>query len=152
MNLPEARSVDLCPRLERQLLGMRRCAGLLLLAPSMLVIGAASPTVVSAVPLQVQISDSGPLGGVPAPAPTAPSPKMLVATPAGLEPAPVPNPDAGGPADAGGIRGASLAPAFFSQKAEFAGDGYVGNSSADNTEERRRQPAAGLGLSIPVQQ
>jgi hypothetical protein len=64
----------------------------------------------------------------------------------------VPDPDAGGPNAVSGLNRASLAPAFFSQKAEFAGDGFVGRSSADDTTERRRQPAAGFNLSVPVQQ
>jgi hypothetical protein len=131
---------------------MNRRITLLALTPIPLFLAAAGPArVASPQNLQVQVADTGPLNGVPAASHVAP-PKQLVVTPAGLEPAPVPDPDAGGPLAGGGLRGASLAPAFFSQKAEFAGDGYVGQSSVDETTERRRQPAAGLNLSVPVQQ
>jgi hypothetical protein len=102
--------------------------------------------------LQVQVADSGPLSGAPAPvtraAPVAKKPVLVTAT--GFEPAPMPNPDANAPLSAG-ARQANLAPAFFSQKAEFAGNGYAGTSSIDDGEEHRRTPAAGLALSVPMQ-
>jgi hypothetical protein len=132
---------------------MIRCYTLLAVLPTALLLIAAGPAKVATTPeLQVQVADSGPLNGLSAPSPVALPKKILSVTPAGLEPAPVPDPDAGGPLASGGLTGASLAPAFFSQKAEYAGDGFVGRSSADETTERRRQPAAGFNLSVPVQQ
>ncbi len=121
-------------------------------APLLLGLAAAGPVARPAPPsLQVQIADAGPLSGA-APAPVLASPKPLVVLPAGLEPAPVPDPDVYGPNTAGGLKGASLAPAFFSQKAEFAGDGFTGKSSSEDTADRRRQPAAGFNLKVPVLQ
>ena len=68
---------------------------------------------------------------------------------AAFQPAPMPDPDIDPPhgASAGGP---SLAPAFFEHKAEFSGDGYASASDPDHGLDKRRTPAAGLNLSVPV--
>ena len=67
------------------------------------------------------------------------------------QPAPMPNPDAEPPHDGDAAPSrATLAPALFSHKAEFQGDGYSAASSVDHGLDERRTPAAGLNWSVPV--
>jgi hypothetical protein len=70
-------------------------------------------------------------------------------TPQGFQPAPMPDQDAAAPSTYT-PRGASLSPALFSHKAEFAGDGYAPASDPDHGLDNRRTPAAGLNWSVPV--
>lgn len=73
----------------------------------------------------------------------------LTETAAAFRPAPIPNPDMDAP-HAAPDASPSLSPAFFSQKQLSDGDGFSNASSVDAGQEKRRQPAAGLNLSVPV--
>ena len=66
------------------------------------------------------------------------------------QPAPMPNPDIDPPQGDAGPSRATLAPALFSHKAEFQGDGYSNASNVDHGLDERRTPAAGLNWSVPV--
>ncbi len=63
--------------------------------------------------------------------------------------APVPDPDAGPPANTAPPE-AQVAPKFMSPRSLFQGDGYAYASSEQGTLDRRKNPAAGLGVSVPV--
>jgi len=66
-----------------------------------------------------------------------------------FQPAPMPDQDIDPPHGAS-AHGPSLTPALFSHKAEFEGDGYSRGSDLGHEQDKRRQPAAGLNLSVPV--
>jgi hypothetical protein len=63
--------------------------------------------------------------------------------------APIPDEDVSAPVDAT-APSPSVNPALISPKAPFQGDGYYHSSSQLGTLDARRQPAAGIGLSVPV--
>jgi hypothetical protein len=84
--------------------------------------------------------------GIPAPSPATPP-----ADP-GFEPAPVPNLDVTVPRDrATNDNQATLRPNLFTNKTQWQGDGYVGNSTAQIQQEGKMRPGAGFSLSVPVQ-
>ncbi len=96
--------------------------------------------------MQVQIGDMGPLGQ-PGEAP----PKTLSFQNTMYQAAPVPDEDVQQPP--GKVQTeAQLSPKFLSPNSLYQGDGYSYASSQQGTLERRKAGAAGLGLSIPVEQ
>ena len=100
-------------------------------------------------PMQVQIVASGefsPPAGSNLLASNASS--EVQASPA-FQPAPIPDADFDPPHGAS-ARGPSLTPALFAHKEEFNGDGYASDSDPDHGLDKRRTPAAGLNLSVPV--
>ena len=98
--------------------------------------------------MPIQVTGSTLAGEPVLPDPPA-KPKMNVS--GVFQPAPVPDPDADRPTGgAEGQRGPSIAPALFSHKEEFAGDGFAAASDADHGLDHRRAPAAGLNWSVPV--
>jgi len=111
------------------------------LGPLAMSVGAAAPAPQS---LPVAADGLAPLGE-----PSAPIQVAAHVQTAMFEPAPVPNPDASGPASAIDPR-AGLGPRIFSPKNEFEGDGFSGSSSQAETIDARKQPAAGLGFNVPV--
>jgi hypothetical protein len=108
-----------------------------------LVLCAAAPAEPQALSLQVAEADS--LQHQP----TAPTATMQ---PAMFQPAPIPDPDAGPPAASDGPKTPSLMPSMLSEKRIFEGDGYSYSSSQEGAINHRTQPAAGLNLSVPVDQ
>ena len=115
-----------------QLAGLVGLAGLL---------GAAAPE-----SMQVQIGDVGPLAQ-PEPAPA----KALTFQNTIYQAAPVPNEDVEAPPGRPQTE-AQLSPKFLSPNTLYQGDGYSYASSQQGTLERRKAGAAGLGLSVPVEQ
>ncbi len=96
--------------------------------------------------MHVQIGDVGPLAQ-PEPAP----PKPLTFQNTIYQAAPVPNEDVEAPPGVVETE-ARLSPKFLSPNALYQGDGYSYGSSQQSTLDRRKTGAAGLGLSVPVQQ
>ena len=105
------------------------------------VLGAAAPD-----GMHVQIGDVGPFAQ-PAPA----SPRPLTFQNTLYQAAPVPNEDVEAPPGRVETE-AQLSPKFLSPNSLYQGDGYSGASSQQGTLERRKTGAAGLGLSVPVEQ
>ncbi len=104
-----------------------------LTAAILMVAGAAAPT---------DFSLRGPeIAPLPKSAPALP-PKRLTFQNTMYAAAPMPDPDAGPP---------QVAPKFMSPRSLFQGDGYAYASSEQGTLDRRKTPAAGLGLSVPMQ-
>ena len=100
--------------------------------------------------LTVQIADTGPLAGQPSTNPfiaAAAHPALAVVK---TDTAPMPNPDLDAPRVTRALAGAQLTPALLSEKGIFAGNGYARGSSQEQSTQDRRQPAAGLNLSVPV--
>jgi hypothetical protein len=107
----------------------------------------AAPCWAGASPMEVQIAPGGDLGQAKTSyIATVPSKSERVS--AVFQPAPIPDPDIGPPSAA--ARGPSLTPALFTHKEEFSGDGYADASDPDHGLDKRRTPAAGLNLSVPV--
>jgi|GEM_PF-1894552 len=124
--------------MERSQLRAFRAAGAFVL---LTLLGAAGPA-----NMKVMIGDLGPLAQ-PEPAPA----KALTFQNSIYQAAPVPDPDAQGPR--GTVRtDAEVGPRFLSATPLFQGDGYAYASSQQATLERRKAAAAGLGLSVPVDQ
>jgi len=105
----------------------------------------AAPGNATSTPFQVAAISLGGESALPA----APPEKPRLGVSGAFQPAPMPDPDIEAPSG-GGSRGASLAPALFSHKEEFAGDGFAPASNADYGLDHRRAPAAGLNWSVPV--
>lgn len=124
---------------------LRRLFPLVPLAAAGFMCGAAAPSETTVMPVQVANA-----GLFPPPSYEAPVTPETVSKQPAYVPAPVPDPDADAPSSGAGPRGASLTPALFSHKAEFAGDGYAVDSDADHGLDKRRTPAAGLNWSVPV--
>ena len=108
-------------------------------------IAATAPDVPVAMPIQVAGAALGSETSLPLVQPQA---KLGVS--GAFQPAPMPDPDVDPPSGGGSARGASLTPAIFSHKEEFAGDGFAAASDADHGLDHRRAPAAGLNWSVPV--
>ncbi len=66
-----------------------------------------------------------------------------------FEPAPMPDPDASGPNGAIDPR-AGVGPRLLSSKDGFEGEGFFKGSSEHASVDSRKQPAAGLGLNMPL--
>lgn len=64
-------------------------------------------------------------------------------------PAPMPDADAGAPL-ATGNEDPHLAPAIYSTKTEFRGDGFSYGSSPQAVQEGATKPAAGVALDVPL--
>ena len=107
---------------------------------------AAAPAGTATAPFDVAAVSLGGENALPAAPPD--KPKLGVA--GVFQPAPMPDPDRDPPSGGASPHGASLAPALFSHKEEFAGDGYAPASNADYGLDHRRTPAAGLNWSVPV--
>ena len=103
------------------------------------------PDAPAAMPIQVAGATLGSETALPV---AQPQPKLSVS--GAFQPAPMPDPDVDPPSGASSARGASLTPALFSHKEEFAGDGFAAASDADHGLDHRRAPAAGLNWSVPV--
>lgn len=95
--------------------------------------------------MQVQIGDVGPLGKAETPG------KSLVAQNAMFQNAPMPDEDVQAPVG-GEQPQTQLAPKMLSPNSLFQGDGYSYGSDQQSSLDRRKAAAAGLGLSVPVQQ
>ncbi len=107
----------------------------------LIALGAAAPD-----NMHVQIDDVGPLAQ-PEPAPSKP----VTFQNAMYQAAPMPNPDVQAPA--GSIQTeAQLSPKLLSPGTLFQGDGYSFGSSQQTSLDRRKAAAAGLGLTVPVDQ
>lgn len=119
--------------------------GMVIAAAWLLAAAGKAPPVIA-----VQIADTGPLGGAAAFSLPLAAPAHSTAAAGALEAAPVPNADLVAPRETAGPARPEVLPALFSQKAIFAGNGYAGASSQEQTADDRRQPAAGLSLSVPV--
>jgi hypothetical protein len=98
-------------------------------------------------PLLLSTTDLGALSAPPSVQPPAPPSQASVIT--GLQPAPLPNPDADGPRESTGL-GPGLTPALFHEKAVFQGNGYSPASDLEHGVNERRTPAAGLNWTLPV--
>ena len=96
--------------------------------------------------MHVQIGDVGPLAQ-PAPAPARP----LTFQNTIYQAAPVPDEDVEAPPGKVETE-AHLSPKFLFPNSLYQGDGYSYASSQQGTLERRKAGAAGLGLSVPVEQ
>jgi hypothetical protein len=72
----------------------------------------------------------------------------------GLEPAPVPNLDAGPPVVGGGDSAAPrVRPDLFSpQQQQFTGNGFVSGSTAQGERDERMHPGAGFSITMPMQE
>ncbi len=104
-------------------------------------LGAAGPEA-----MRVQIGDTGPLAQ-PEPGPA----RSLTFQNTSYQAAPVPNEDVEAPP--GKVQTeAQLSPKMLFPNSLYQGDGYSYASSQQGTLERRKAGAAGLGLSVPVQQ
>ncbi len=79
---------------------------------------------------------------------TTPAPKPRVKD-AMFEAAPTPDVDAIAP-DTTAAPEPGIGPKLLSTKGLFQGDGYSYASSQSQTLDARKQPAAGLGLSVPL--
>ena len=102
--------------------------------------------------LSLQLSESSPLqpqATLQSQVTAAPQAKMQTAM---YQAAPMPDPDATGPAGSASPESPSLMPTLLSEKGEFAGEGYSYSSSQQGALHHRTQPAAGLNLSVPVGQ
>lgn len=66
-----------------------------------------------------------------------------------FEPAPMPDPDASGPNGTIDPR-AGVGPRLLSSKDGFEGEGFFKGSSEHASVDSRKQPAAGLGLNMPL--
>lgn len=96
--------------------------------------------------MHVQIGDVGPLAQ-PEPAPARP----LTFQNTIYQAAPVPDENVEAPP--GKVQSeAQLSPKFLAPNALYQGDGYSYASSQQGTLEHRKTGAAGLGLSVPVEQ
>jgi len=106
-------------------------------------------TLGAAAPKDMKVEDAEPLlpqsGQFDQTAPV----KTVTAQNANYQAAPIPDQDVDAPNDAQ-KPSAQVAPTLLSTKTLFQGDGYYHTSSQQNTLDERRQPAAGLGLSVPV--
>jgi hypothetical protein len=71
--------------------------------------------------------------------------------PPGFIPAPTPNRDAEGPRPPPASMAATVGPSLFTRKEQYRGDGFSPNSTAQESEERHYQPAAGFNLKMPIQ-
>ncbi len=110
-------------------------------AAILMVAGAAAPT---------DFSLRGPeIAPLPKSAPALP-PKRLTFQNTMYAAAPMPDPDAGPPSSSAAPT-PQVAPKFMSPRSLFQGDGYAYASSEQGTLDRRKTPAAGLGLSVPMQ-
>ena len=78
----------------------------------------------------------------------APAPKPHIQD-AMFEAAPTPDVDASAP-DSAAAPEPGIGPKLLSTKGLFQGDGYSYASSQSQTLDARKQPAAGLGLSVPL--
>jgi hypothetical protein len=107
-----------------------------------LTLGAAAPKDMTVQDAQPLLPQSGHFDDV-APA------KIVTVQNANFQAAPIPNQDVDAPPDASNPS-AQVGPTLLSTKSLFQGDGYYHTSSQQNTLDARRQPAAGLGLSVPV--
>jgi hypothetical protein len=67
----------------------------------------------------------------------------------GFQPAPMPNRDLRAP-QALGSSDTSVSPTLFSPQQQFRGDGYTGSSTEQAAHDRAMHPAAGLNLSMPL--
>jgi len=105
-----------------------------------LVLGAAAPAEPQA--LSLQVAEVAALQHQP----------TATMQPTMFQPAPIPDPDAGPPAASDGPKTPSLMPSMLSEKRIFEGDGYSYSSSQEGAINHRTQPAAGLNLSVPVDQ
>jgi hypothetical protein len=112
--------------------------------------------VVAALMVTVALGAAGPLDMQPQPSDVAPlsepepvPAKALTFQNTIYRAAPVPDPDAGPPANTAPPE-AQVAPKFMSPRNLFQGDGYAYASSEQGTLDRRKNPAAGLGVSVPV--
>jgi hypothetical protein len=74
-----------------------------------------------------------------------------LAQPPGFTAAPTPNRDAEGPRPPPASMAATVSPSLFTRKEQYRGDGFSPNSTAQDTEERHYQPAAGFNLKMPIQ-
>ena len=101
--------------------------------------------------LSLQLSDSSPLQPQATLQAQVMAPKAKMQT-AMYQAAPMPDPDAAGPAGSTGPQSPSLMPSLLSEKGEFEGEGYSYSSSQQGALHHRTQPAAGLNLSVPVGQ
>ena len=71
----------------------------------------------------------------------------------GLEPAPVPNLDAGPPVGGDGDSAAPrVRPDLFSQQQQFTGNGFVSGSTAQSERDERMRPGAGFSITMPMQE
>ncbi len=96
--------------------------------------------------MHVQIGDIGPLAQ-----PEAAPARALTFHNTIYQAAPVPDEDVEAPR--GSVRAqAQLSPKFISPNLLYEGDGYAFASSQQGAIERRKSAAAGLGLSVPVEQ
>ncbi len=96
--------------------------------------------------MRVQIGELGPLAQ-PEPA----SAKPLTFQNTIYQAAPVPDEDVQAPAGTVQTE-AQVSPKFLAPNSLYQGDGYSYASSQQGTLERRKTGAAGLGLSVPVEQ
>jgi hypothetical protein len=94
--------------------------------------------------MKVDVPDVGPLAARPAPAQRLSFQNTIYRA------APVPDPDAAPPNNFTPPQ-TEVGPKFMSPRSLFQGDGYAYASSEQGTLDRRKTPAAGLGLSVPVQ-
>jgi hypothetical protein len=102
--------------------------------------------------MKVLPGDVAPLGQATTQAAGAPEPAKVVTFQNTLyQAAPVPDPDVEAPPGAVQTE-AQIGPRFLSPPTLFQGDGYSYASSQQTTLERRKAAAAGLGVSVPVDQ
>jgi hypothetical protein len=115
----------------------------------LIVLAAAGPA-----KMPVQIGDVEPFAQtatLPSQAPSFRPAQALTFQSTIFQAAPVPDPDVQAPPGAVNTE-AQVGPRFLSAPSLFQGDGYAYASSQQGTLDRRKTVAAGLGLSVPVDQ
>lgn len=67
-----------------------------------------------------------------------------------FEPAPTPDRDNTGPTGPRASNDPTLAPALFTRRNQYRGDGFSPGSTAQEEQERRVKPGAGFNLRMPL--
>lgn len=96
------------------------------------------------------------LQATPAPSPLLPlpaTPRQAARPPADgpvFEPAPTPDRDNTGPTGPRASNDPTLAPALFTRRNQYRGEGFSPGSTAQEEQERRVKPGAGFNLRMPL--